>query len=176
MGLYDLTVKDTEQKDILLNYYAGKVLLIVNTATACGFTPQYKGLEILYTKYKDQGFELLDFPCNQFRSQAPGTDKEIASFCQLNYGTSFKTFSKINVNGKDASPLFTLLKRESGERASEKQGSVGSFLKKAVSSMLKDDIRWNFTKFLIDREGHVVKRYEPMIKPEKIAGDIEKLL
>jgi glutathione peroxidase len=142
---------------VSMNDYNGKVLLIVNTATGCGFTPQYEGLEYLYKKYKDKGFEILDFPCNQFANQAPGTEEEIHSFCQLNYGVSFKMFSKIDVNGNNEEALYTYLKKE-------KSGVIGSAIK------------WNFTKFLIDRQGNVHKRYAPMDKPEKIEEQIIELL
>jgi glutathione peroxidase len=155
--LYDHIVKDAQGKMVSMNDYNGKVLLIVNTATGCGFTPQYEGLEHLYKKYKDKGFEILDFPCNQFANQAPGTEEEIHSFCQLNYGVSFKMFSKIDVNGKNEEALYTYLKKE-------KSGVMGSAIK------------WNFTKFLIDRQGNVLKRYSPMDKPEKIEEEIIKLL
>lgn len=155
--LYEISVKDQKGNDVSLNEYAGKVLLIVNTATGCGFTPQYKGLEELYHKYKEKGFEVLDFPCNQFGHQAPGSDEEINTFCTATYKTDFPRFKKIDVNGKNADPLFTFLKNE-------KKGTFGN------------NIKWNFTKFLVDREGNVVGRYSPMVKPEAIDSDIAKLL
>ena len=133
------------------------MLLIVNTATGCGFTPQYEGLQKLYDKYKDLGLEILDFPCNQFGHQAPGTEEEIQKFCTLKYGTTFPLFAKIDVNGKDADPLFTYLKSQQG-------GFMG------------DDIKWNFTKFLVSRDGKVIDRYAPVTKPESIEDDILKLL
>lgn len=157
MRVYDYKVKDAQGNMVSMNDYREKVLLIVNTATGCGFTPQYEGLERLYKKYKSQGFEVLDFPCNQFANQAPGTEEEIHSFCQLNYGVSFKMFSKIDVNGNNEEALYTYLKKE-------KSGVIGSAIK------------WNFTKFLIDRQGNVIKRYSPMDKPEKIEEEIKKLL
>lgn len=157
MNLYELEVKDSNGTNVSLEAYKGKVLLIVNTATGCGFTPQYKGLQELYTKYKDKGFEVLDFPCNQFLGQAPGNDQEIVGFCQLNYGVTFKTFSKINVNGSKAEPLFTLLKKNS-------RGLMGS------------GIKWNFTKFLVGRDGQVVGRFGPNIEPVKLQKEIEALL
>jgi glutathione peroxidase len=172
MQLYDVTVKDADQHDIPLADYRGKVLLIVNTATGCGFTPQYEGLERLYLKYRDEGFEILDFPCNQFHNQAPGTDQEIVQFCQLTYGVSFKTFSKIDVNGPDASPLFVQLKEASAELRRAGSGGVLGKLK----GVLGDEIKWNFTKFLIDREGRLVERFAPNVAPEKIAPQIESLL
>ena len=157
MSVYDYKVKDAKGNMVDLSDYKGKVLLIVNTATGCGFTPQYEGLENLYKKYREQGFEILDFPCNQFGNQAPGSNEEIVSFCQLKYNTSFKTFSKIEVNGENEIPLYTYLK-------SQKGGVMGS------------KIKWNFTKFLIDRDGNVVDRFAPTVTPEKIDGKIAALL
>ena len=155
--IYDFTVKDNKGNDISLDKYKGKVLLIVNTATECGFTPQYQGLEELYKKYKDQGFEILDFPSNQFGGQAPGTDAEIQNFCTARFGTTFDRFAKIDVNGENEDPLY-------------------SYLKKSQGGLLGDKIKWNFTKFLIDRDGNVLERYSSQKKPENIASDIEKLL
>ena len=157
MSLYDLTVNDREGNPVSMKEYEGKVLLIVNTATGCGFTPQYTGLEALYDRFRSRGFAVLDFPCNQFAGQAPGTDAEIHQFCTLNFGTTFPRFAKVDVNGENESPLYTYLKQEKG-------GLLGSAIK------------WNFTKFLIDREGNVVKRFAPMDAPEKLADDIEALL
>lgn len=157
MNIYDMKVKDANGDEIDLEQYKGKVLLIVNTATGCGFTPQYKGLQELYDTYKDQGFEVLDFPCNQFLAQAPGTEEEIVTFCQLNYGVTFKTFAKISVNGSKADPLF-------------------DFLKKNSPGVMGTAIKWNFTKFLISREGEVVGRFAPNLEPEKMKKEIEGLL
>ncbi len=157
MTLYDFKMKDTSGAEISLADYHGKVLLIVNTATGCGFTPQYEGLEKLYQTYRDQGFEILDFPCNQFGGQAPGTEEEIVSFCKLNYGVSFKQFAKIDVNGEHEAPLYTYLK-------SQKGGFMGS------------KIKWNFTKFLVDRDGNVVDRFAPTATPEKLEAKICTLL
>ncbi len=157
MSIYDFTVKDISGEDVSLGKYKGKVLLIVNTATGCGFTPQYEGLEELYEKYSSSGFEVLDFPCNQFANQAPGTEAEIVSFCQTKFGVSFDQFAKIRVNGEGEEPLYTYLK-------SEKTGKFGK------------QIKWNFTKFLIDREGNVVARYAPMTTPEKIEDAVKELL
>lgn len=157
MSLYDLTVKNTRQEDVSLADYNGKVLLIVNTATGCGFTPQYTGLQKLYDTYRGQGFEVLDFPCNQFANQAPGTDDEIANFCTVNFGTKFPRFAKVEVNGPGASPLFDYLKKET-------RGFLGSAIK------------WNFTKFLVDREGKVVARFAPADPPEKLEETIKELL
>lgn len=157
MKIYDFTVKDAKGNDISMAEYKGKVLLVVNTATGCGFTPQYEGLEKLYKDYKGKGFEILDFPCNQFLKQAPGSDEEISNFCQLKYDTTFPRFKKINVNGENAIPLYKWLKKEKG-------GLFGS------------GIKWNFTKFLIDRDGNVVRRYSPMTAPSKIENEIKRLL
>ncbi|TGE35408.1 glutathione peroxidase [Desulfosporosinus fructosivorans] len=157
MNIYDLSVKDANGKNISLKEYKGKALLIVNTATGCGFTPQYKGLQELYDQYKDRGFEILDFPCNQFLGQAPGEDQEIVDFCQLKYGVSFKTFSKINVNGSKAEPLFSLLKKNS-------RGLMGS------------SIKWNFTKFLVSKDGQIAGRFAPNVEPGKLQKEIEALL
>ena len=157
MSFYDYTVKGRAGEDVSLSDYKGKVLLVVNTATGCGFTPQYEGLQKLYDTHKDKGFEVLDFPCNQFANQAPGTNEEIQSFCTLNYGTTFPRFSNIDVNGKNASDLYKFLKKQKG-------------------SVLGSSIKWNFTKFLIDREGNVVKRFAPADTPESIESDIVALL
>lgn len=157
MGLYDITVMDASDQPTKLDAYKGKVLLIINTAIKCGFTPQYEGLQTLYEKYHDQGFEILDFPCNQFALQAPGTIAQIHDFCTLNYGIKFPQFAKVKVNGKDAAPLYQFLK--------EQQPGEG-----------KGRIKWNFTKFLIDREGNVVKRFEPNVEPASLEDDIKALL
>ena len=156
--------------------YKGKVLLIVNTATGCGFTPQYDGLEKLYEMYKEKGFEILDFPCNQFLNQAPGTNEEIAQFCQLRFGTSFKTFAKIDVNGKNAEPLFEFLKKEVSEEIKNKDtNTFKEKLGKLGNIILGNDIKWNFTKFLIDKNGKVIKRFSPVVTPEEIIPHIENL-
>ena len=177
MTVHDFIVKDAENKEVLLKDYQGKVLLIVNTATACGFTPQYEGLQSLYEKYVDRGFEILDFPSNQFLNQAPGTNEEIVSFCQLNFGTTFKTFGKIDVNGENADPLYKFLKAQKPSDVENKdsEGFIGKL--KAINQVfLGNSIKWNFTKFLIDQDGHVVKRYSPTVKPEELEKDIEALL
>ena len=157
MNIYDFKVRNAKGVEVPMTEYQGKVLLIVNTATGCGFTPQYEGLQNLYDKYKDKGLVILDFPCNQFGHQAPGTEEEIQEFCTLKYKTTFPLFAKIDVNGKNAAPLFTYLKNQKG-------------------GFLGDDIKWNFTKFLVSRDGKVVERYAPVTKPEKIENDILKLL
>ncbi len=157
MSIYDYNVKDAKGNDVSLADYKDKVLLIVNTATGCGFTPQYEGLQKLYDKYKEQGFEILDFPCNQFANQAPGTQEEIGSFCTGRFGITFKQFQKCDVNGENEIPLYTFLKKEKG-------GALGS------------RIKWNFTKFLVDRNGNVVDRFAPAATPEKIDDKIAALL
>ena len=154
----DFTVINNKGEQIDLKQKLGKIILVVNTASKCGFTPQYEGLEELFQQYREQGFEVLAFPCNQFGGQEPGNPSEIAEFCKVNFGLTFPLMEKVDVNGDDASPLFDWMK-------AEKPGLMGS---KAI--------KWNFTKFLIDREGNVVKRYAPTDAPKSIAKDIEKLL
>ncbi|MBU1105364.1 MAG: glutathione peroxidase [Candidatus Riflebacteria bacterium] len=175
--IYDFKVKDTGQNIVSMNDYRDKVLLIVNTATGCGFTPQYEGLETLYKKYGDQGLEILDFPCNQFLQQAPGSDEEIVSFCQLKYGVSFKTFAKIEVNGDGADPLFKYLKEQAP--VDSENADAGIFQKallKVAQAVAGGGIKWNFTKFLVDRQGNVVARFAPTVTPEKIESHIVKQL
>lgn len=157
MNIYDFTVKNTQGEMVSMENYRGKLLLIVNTATHCGFTPQYEALQTLYEKYQSQGFEILDFPCNQFANQAPESESEIQSFCSLKYKTTFPLFAKVEVNGNNEEPLF-------------------AYLKKHSKAFLNSDIKWNFTKFLVSREGKVIDRYAPMTKPEKIEKDIVKNL
>ncbi len=176
MSIYDFTVKDNQGKDISLETYKDKVLLIVNTATGCGFTPQYKGLQELYEEYAEKGLEILDFPCNQFLSQAPGTDEEIGSFCTLNYGTTFPRFQKIEVNGGNAAPLYTFLKQQAQEGKDAEMRGLMDKLAQLGQKVLGSEIKWNFTKFLVDREGNVVGRFAPTRKPEDLAADIEALL
>ena len=179
-SVYDFEVKDADGKMVSLNAYKGKVLLIVNTATKCGFTPQYKALQALYEKYGDAGFVILDFPCNQFGAQAPGTIEEIHQFCTDHYSVTFPQFDKIEVNGKDASPLYQYLKRVQMYNGfdmtdPEQQKTYDALPNKSeVKSTL--DIRWNFTKFLIDREGRVVKRFEPKEKIDDIEQAVKNLL
>lgn len=157
MKFYDFTAKTMNGKQVKMDTYKGKVVLVVNTASKCGLTPQFTELEALYKEYKDQGLEILGFPCNQFASQDPGSNKEISEFCALNYGVTFQMFGKIDVNGKMADPLFNYLKNE-------------------AKGVLSNEIKWNFTKFLVDANGNVIKRYAPVVKPSKIKADIEKLL
>ena len=156
--LYDFSVKDNADNEISLRDFSGKVLLIVNTASKCGFTPQYKGLEELQNKYSEEKFSIIAFPCNQFGGQEPGSNEDIQEFCSLNFQTSFPIMSKIDVNGADAAPVYDFLK-------SEKKGLLGS-----------KGIKWNFTKFLVDQKGKVIKRYSPNTEPKDISTDIEKLL
>ena len=157
MGLYDFSAKLNNGTDQSFSAYKGKVLLIVNTASECGFTPQYKGLQELYAKYHHRGLEVLGFPCDQFGHQEPGSDAEIQSFCELNYGVTFPIFSKIVVNGCGTHPLYKFLKNEKG-------------------GLLGDAIKWNFTKFLVDKQGTVVERFAPQTAPERISADIEREL
>lgn len=157
MSIYEIEVKDIDGKTLKLEKYKGKVMLIVNVASKCGFTSQYAGLEELHEMYADKGLSILGFPCNQFLSQEPGTEEEIKNFCMSSFGVKFDMFSKIDVNGQNTHPLYVYLKEHSG-------GFFG------------DAIKWNFTKFLVDRDGEVVKRYAPSTKPKEIEDDIKKLL
>ena len=156
--VHDFTVNDIHGKPVPLDRYKGEVLLIVNVASQCGFTPQYKGLEALQRKYHDRGFDVLGFPCNQFGAQEPGSEDEIARFCEVNYGVTFPLFAKVDVNGDAAAPLYRHLKNA-------KKGLLGT-----------EAIKWNFTKFLVDRQGAVIARFAPNDTPESIASDIEKVL
>jgi glutathione peroxidase len=157
-SIYDFSVKDIHGKTVGMDTFKGKPLLIVNTASKCGFTPQYKGLEEVYKKFHGKGLEVLGFPCNQFGAQEPGSEEDIASFCEVNFGVTFPLFAKVDVNGDNAAPLY-------------------KFLKKAKPGLLNTEaIKWNFTKFLVDRDGKVIARYAPNDEPVSIAGDIEKLL
>ena len=179
MEIYKFTVKDRKGNDVSLADYKGKVLLIVNTATRCGFTPQYTELEALYEKYSAKGFEILDFPCNQFGQQAPGTEEEIHQFCQLNYKTKFPQFKKIDVNGDNQSPLFAYLKSQKGFKGFDPNHKIGKILIDMLSKADPDydknpDIKWNFTKFLIDRNGNVVERFEPTEDINVIEKAVEK--
>ena len=157
MGVYDFKVKARDGNEVSMEDYKGKVLLIVNTATGCGFTPQYKGLQELYEKYSSKGFEILDFPCNQFMNQAPGSDEEIHTFCTGRFGITFPQFAKIKVNGPDTDPLFDYIKNEA-------KGAIGS------------RVKWNFTKFLVNKEGKVLRRFAPTDTPEMIDQYIAKEL
>lgn len=179
MTIYDYTFKDGNGNDVSLSQYKGKVLLIVNTATGCGFTPQYKSLEKLYEAYHERGLEILDFPCNQFGNQAPGTDKEITQFCQLTYNTQFPQMQKIDVNGENELPLYTYLKSQKGFAGFT--GVTAAILKNVVAKTDPDyknnaHIKWNFTKFLVSKDGTVVERFESTVNPKKIEKKIVALL
>ena len=177
MSIYDYKVsKRKGQGELDMAEMKGKVMLIVNTATGCGFTPQYEGLEKLYEAYHDKGLEILDFPCNQFAGQAPGTDDEIHEFCTFKYKTRFDQLAKVDVNGENECPVFTYLKEQAPEE--EVTGVKSKMAMKAIEKISKTtkkpgDIKWNFTKFLVDREGNVVKRYPPTDEPEVIEKDIK---
>lgn len=181
-SIYDISVKDINGKEVSMAQYKGKVLLIVNVASKCGLTPQYKGLEAFYLKYKDQGFEILAFPCNQFFGQEPGTNDEIQSFCSLNYKVTFPLFDKIDVNGENESPLYTYLKAQApfvgypegfedfGERLTMIHQKTGTGFDRG------DAIKWNFGKFLVSRDGKTIIRFEPMVTPDMMEGAIEDML
>lgn len=178
--VYDFTVKDREGQDVSLADYKGKVLLIVNTATGCGFTPHYEPLEAMYKEFRDQGFEILDFPSNQFANQAPEDDEEIHQFCTLKFGTEFPQFKKIDVNGETADPLFAYLATEKPFQGFSK-GLKNAALNKFADMNNKKFgdkayIKWNFTKFLVDREGHVVSRFEPTMDMEKVREAVQAAL
>lgn len=179
--VFDFSVKDRKGKEVSLKEYSNEVLLIVNTATKCGFTPQYEELEKLYEKYHSKGFEVLDFPCNQFGQQAPGTDEAIHSFCKLTYGTEFPRFKKLKVNGDDADPLYKYLKEQKGFAGWDPAHPLTKVLDDMLSKEdpnYKDnaEIKWNFTKFLVNKLGIVVARFEPTESLENISKKIEELL
>jgi glutathione peroxidase len=181
-GIYDITVKDMDGSDVSLANYKGKVLLIVNVASKCGLTPQYEGLEALYQKYKDQGLEILGFPCNQFLEQEPGTNEEIQSFCSLNYNVTFPLFDKIDVNGEAESPLYTYLKKQAPfkgypEGAEEFAAMLDEIHQKTGTGFDQGDaIRWNFGKFLVSKDGKTILRFEPMVTPDMMEGAIQEFL
>ena len=179
MSIYDFIVKTRKGEDFDLHAFEGKVMLIVNTATGCGFTPQYEGLEKLYEQYHEKGLEILDFPCNQFKGQAPGDDEQIHEFCTLKYNTQFDQFKKVDVNGENAEPLFTYLKENAP--LEELKGLKDKLAMKAISKLSdtaknQKDIQWNFTKFLVNREGEIVARYAPTTTPKIIEEDILKYI
>lgn len=177
MNIYDFTVKDRQSGEISLAQYQGKVLLIVNTATKCGLTPQYSALQALYEKYRNKGLEVLDFPCNQFLEQAPGSDEEIHTFCTLSYNTTFPRFAKIDVNGEKADPLYRWLKAQAPEDAGdERSAEFEARVKQYTPGAAFGDIKWNFGKFLIDRNGNVVARFSPAVPPAQLEAEIEALL
>ena len=178
--VYDFTVKDRQGNDVSLSEYRGKLLLIVNTATGCGFTPHYEPLEEMYTDLKEKGLEILDFPCNQFAGQAPGTAEEIHDFCTIHFGADFPQFAKIDVNGDNADPLYAFLAQEKpfeGFGKGLKNAALGKFAAKNNKAFgEKVYVGWNFTKFLIDREGNVVKRYEPTYDMKALRKEVEEAL
>ena len=179
MNIYDLKVKTRKGEDFDLSTLKGKVSLVVNTATGCGFTPQYEAIETLYEKYHDKGFEVLDFPCNQFGHQAPGDNDEIHEFCTAKYKTQFDQFAKIEVNGENEDKVFTILKEQQPKE--EVKGFKNKAAMKAISKISKTctkdgDIVWNFTKFLVDKDGNAVKRYSPITNPSEIEKDLLELL
>ncbi len=178
--IYDYTVKSRDGKEISLSSFKGKVLIIVNTATGCGFTPQYKDLESLYEKYHDQGLEIIDIPCNQFAGQTPGTDEEIHEFCQLRYNTQFPQMKKSDVNGENQLPLFKFLKEQQGFKGFGK-GPAALAMSVMLKKIDKDyknnpNIKWNFTKFVVDRNGNVVARFEPTEDMKNLEKCIESLI
>lgn len=181
-GIYDINVKDIDGSDVSLANYKGKVLLIVNVASQCGLTPQYEALEALYLKYKDQGLEILAFPCNQFLGQEPGTNKEIQSFCSTTYHVTFPLFDKIDVNGEAESPLYTYLKEQAPfkgypEGAEEFAAMLDEIHQQTGTGFDQGDaIRWNFGKFLVSKDGKTIKRYEPMVTPDLLEEDIQEML
>ena len=181
-GIYDITVKDIDGSDVSLANYKGKVLLIVNVASKCGLTPQYEGLEALYLKYKDQGFEILAFPCNQFLGQEPGTNEEIQSFCSLNYNVTFPLFDKVDVNGENESPLYTYLKEQAPfkgypEGYEDFAAQLDQIHQQTGTGFDQGDaIRWNFGKFLVSRDGKTILRFEPMVSPAELEEPIQEML
>jgi glutathione peroxidase len=179
VNLYDIKVLNRNDEEVSLKEFEGKVLLVINSATGCGFTPQYEAIQGLYNKYHDKGFEVLDFPCNQFGHQAPGSDDEIHEFCTAKYNTTFDQFKKIDVNGPSESPVFTYLKENSPKE--EIHGLKNKLAMKGVSKIsttckAENDIKWNFTKFLLDRNGKVIRRLSPIESPKLLEDDIIKLL
>lgn len=181
MGLYDYEVKNGEGQPVSMKEYEGKVLLIVNSATACGFTPQYEDLQGLYEKFNDKGLEILDFPCNQFGNQAPGSQKEIQSFCELEYGVTYPVFEKVDVNGNGALPLYDFLKEEKGFKGFDLDHPLTPVLDGMLSAAdpeYKTDpsIKWNFTKFLVDRSGTILERFEPTTSVKLIEQRLEGIL
>ncbi len=180
MGFYDYKVQTPKGEEVAMKDFEGKVVLVVNTATGCGFTPQYEGLEKLYKEYHDKGLEILDFPCNQFGNQAPGTDDEIHEFCTLKYNTKFPQYKKSDVNGENALELFQYLKTQQGFKGfgMSPSGLALSAMMKKIDKDYKNnpDIKWNFTKFVIDRQGNVAARFEPSASMKEVRACVEKLL
>lgn len=181
-SIYDISVKDIDGKEVPMSAYKGKVLLIVNVASKCGLTPQYEGLEALYEKYKDQGLEILAFPCNQFLGQEPGSNEDIQSFCSLTYNVTFPIFDKIDVNGENESPLYTYLKAQAPfagypERFEQFAEQLTMIHQKTGTGFDQGDaIKWNFGKFLVSKDGKTIQRFEPMVSPEMMEADIEAML
>ena len=179
-SIYKHRVLDADGQEVALKSYKGKVLLIINSATQCGFTPQYAALQALYEKYRDRGLEILDFPCNQFGGQAPGTNEEIHQFCTTTYNISFRQFDKIEVNGPNASPLFTFLKKQQGFKGfgnGQKAQSMDRMLKNRDADYAQSsDIKWNFTKFVVDRKGRVIARFEPTQDISEVETVIQTLI
>ncbi|WP_459129945.1 glutathione peroxidase [Guggenheimella bovis] len=176
-NIYEAKVTRMNGQEITLEHYKDSVLLIVNTATGCGFTPQYEGLQKLHEKYNEKGLKILDFPCNQFLEQAPGENEEVHNFCIQNFGISYDQFQKIDVNGENADPLYVFLKEQKPvDKTNEKSEGFLAKLKEIGQERTGSDIRWNFTKFLVDREGNVVERFSPTIEPEELEKEIEKYL
>jgi glutathione peroxidase len=173
---HDFTATTAEGGEVPLRDYAGKVLLVVNVASKCGLTAQYEGLEALYRADKDRGLEVLGFPCNQFKGQEPGTDEEIQEFCKTSYDVTFPVFSKIDVNGADADPLYKYLRAAAPGDFGPQHGQFYEVISKIREPESEDDVKWNFTKFLIGRDGEVIKRYEPPVLPEEIKADLENYL
>ena len=179
MSIYNFKVKKRNGEELSLDENKGKVMLIVNTATGCGFTPQYEGLEMLYEKYHDKGLEILDFPCDQFGHQAPGTDDEIHEFCTMKYDTKFDQMSKIEVNGDNELPLYTYLKKEMPNeevKGLKNKAAMKAIRKISTTCKKEGDIVWNFTKFLVGKKGNIVKRYDPTFNPKDMEEEIVKLL
>lgn len=181
MSIYDYKVKTQDGEEISMDCYKGKTLLIVNTATGCGFTPQYSELQEIYDEFHDQGLEILDFPCNQFGNQAPGTNEEIVSFCDANFGVTFPHYAKIDVNGEKAHPLYRFLKQQKGFVGFDQENPLTPMLESMLERTHPDyqstsDIKWNFTKFLIDRDGNVVERFEPTTDMYEVEQKIRELL
>ena len=179
MNIYDFKVTARDGSEVSLDQYRGKVLVVVNTATGCGFTPQYEALEKLYEKYHDQGFEVLDFPCNQFGHQAPGDESEIHEFCTAKYQTRFDQLAKIEVNGEAEEPLYTFLKAAQPDETVEgmkNKAAMAMIAKISTTCKQPNDIKWNFTKFLVDREGNVVKRFDPTSEPANFESDVAALI
>jgi glutathione peroxidase len=181
MSIYDFSAKTIDGQEVSLENFKGKVLIIANTASKCGFTPQYKDLQKLYEKYKDQGLEILGFPCNQFGEQEPGSNNEVKSFCELNYGVDFQIFEKTDVKGPEAHPVFKYLTLQAPFEGLDKNTPMGKILYSVLSekypeNLVGDSIKWNFTKFLISKDGEIIKRFEPTTEPLDMEDSIKELL